>query len=114
MPDELLTVISEPSRRRLLELLMGGERSVNDLASHFSTTRSAISQHLGALAAAGLVEARKEGRFRFYRVAPSGLAALRSSLEVFWSTELQDLAERGAQIGARKSRSTTRSTNVNV
>jgi DNA-binding transcriptional ArsR family regulator len=89
-PD-LLSVLAEPNRRRLLELLRGGEMTVTELASHFTVTRPAISQHLGVLAAAGLVEVRRDGRFRRYRVRPDGMAALRSSLDAFWSTELEQL-----------------------
>lgn len=90
-PD-LLAVLAEPNRRRLLELLRDGERTVTELAAHFSVTRPAISQHLGVLAAAGLVEVRQDGRFRRYRLDPAGLAALRSTLDAFWTTELELLA----------------------
>ena len=89
---DLVSVLAEPNRRRLLELLVGGERSAGDLAAHFGVTRSAISQHLGVLARAGLVDSRKEGRHRFYRLVPEGMAELRSSLDVFWSHELEELA----------------------
>lgn len=85
-------VLGEPNRRRLLELLRGGEMTVTELAAHFTVTRPAISQHLGVLASAGLVEVRRDGRFRRYRVRPEGMAALRSSLDAFWTTELEDLA----------------------
>ena len=90
-PD-LLAVLAEPNRRRLLELLRGGERTVTELAAEFSVTRPAVSQHLGVLAGAGLVEARQHGRFRRYRLVPAGMAALRSTLDAFWTTELEDLA----------------------
>ena len=89
---DLFVVLGEPNRRRLLELLRGGEMTVTELAAHFAVTRPAISQHLGVLAAAGLVEVRRDGRFRRYRVRPDGMAALRSSLDAFWTTELEDLA----------------------
>jgi DNA-binding transcriptional ArsR family regulator len=89
---DLFVVLGEPNRRRLLELLRGGEMTVTELAAQFSVTRPAISQHLGVLASAGLVEVRRDGRFRRYRVRPDGMAALRSSLDAFWTTELEDLA----------------------
>jgi DNA-binding transcriptional ArsR family regulator len=89
-PD-LLAVLAEPNRRRLLELLRGGERTVTDLAAEFSVTRPAISQHLGVLAAAGLVEVRQDGRFRRYRLNPDGMAALRGILDAFWTSELEQL-----------------------
>jgi DNA-binding transcriptional ArsR family regulator len=89
-PD-LLAVLAEPNRRRLLELLREGEQTVTELAAHFSVTRPAISQHLGVLAAAGLVAVRQDGRFRRYRLRPDGMAALRSTLDAFWTTELEQL-----------------------
>ena len=89
---DLFVVLGEPNRRRLLELLRGGEMTVTELAAHFTVTRPAISQHLGVLALAGLVEVRRDGRFRRYRVRPDGIVALRSSLDAFWTTELEDLA----------------------
>lgn len=58
----MLEVAAEPTRRRLLQLLAPGERTVTQLASQFTVTRSAISQHLGMLAEAGLVTARKQGQ----------------------------------------------------
>lgn len=89
---DLLKVLAEPNRRRLLELLLGGEQSVNALVANFDISQSAISQHLAVLAKANLVEVRKEGRFRYYRVSRDGLAELRSTLDLFWSKELEDLA----------------------
>ena len=91
MPD-LVAIISEPNRRRLLELLSNGEQTVNQLAAQFGVTRSAISQHLGVLSNAGLVQARQQGRFRYYRLDPVGMSALRGALEAFWTNELEQLA----------------------
>ena len=86
-----MAVLSEPNRRRLLELLSAGEQTVSELAAQFGVTRSAISQHLGVLSSAGLVQARQEGRFRYYRLDPVGMAALHDALEVFWTHELEQL-----------------------
>jgi uncharacterized protein (TIGR03086 family) len=91
VPD-LVAILSEPNRRRLLELLLAGEQPVSQLAAQFGVTRSAISQHLGVLSNAGLVQARQEGRFRYYRLNPDGMAALRDALDVFWTHELAQLA----------------------
>ena len=87
VPD-LLSAAAEPNRRRLLQLLGSGPRTVNELAGHFAVTRSAVSQHLGVLAEVGLVRNRKEGRQRFYELVPAGMAALRGEMERVWSREL--------------------------
>ncbi|WP_083339937.1 ArsR/SmtB family transcription factor [Arthrobacter crystallopoietes] len=87
-----LEIAAEPSRRRLLHLLAGGEQSVGELTAHFKVSRSAISQHLLALERAGLVTARKEGRSRFYRLDAAGMGRLRELVEQFWTRELDLLA----------------------
>ncbi len=79
--------ISDPTRRRLLDLLAHGERPVNRLASSFSTTRSAVSQHLHVLHAAGLVSVRYAGREHIYRLRPGRLREVYdwvSRYERFW------------------------------
>ena len=94
-PPDLLAVLAEPNRRRLLALLGAGERSAGDLATEFAVTRSAISQHLTVLVEAGLVVARHDGRYRHYRLVPEGMAALRAQIDEFWTTELDLLALAG-------------------
>jgi DNA-binding transcriptional ArsR family regulator len=90
VPD-LVAAVAEPNRRRLLQLLGRGEQTVSELASNFRVSRPAISQHLGVLAGAGLVISRQEGRFRYYRLHPGGMAALRAELDAFWTHELGQL-----------------------
>lgn len=90
MPD-ILSAAAEPTRRRILQLLVSGPRTVNDLAANFTVTRSAISQHLGVLSEAGLVVGRKEGRQRIYSGVPAGMSQLRLELERFWTSELDQL-----------------------
>jgi DNA-binding transcriptional ArsR family regulator len=92
VPD-LVTAVAEPNRRRLLQLLGQGEQTVTGLASNFSVSRSAISQHLGVLAEAGLVTSRREGRFQCYRLEPRGMMALRAELDAFWTRELDQIVE---------------------
>jgi DNA-binding transcriptional ArsR family regulator len=86
-----LSAAAEPTRRRILQLLARGPRGVTDLASEFTVTRSAISQHLLLLADAGLVRAEKVGRTRIYRVVPSGLQRLQAEIDRFWTSELDQL-----------------------
>jgi len=87
----MLEVATEPTRRRLLQLLASGERTVTQLASQFPVTRSAVSQHLAVLAEVGLVTARKQGRERYYRLEERGVQRLRALFESFWSDELDRL-----------------------
>jgi DNA-binding transcriptional ArsR family regulator len=98
VPD-LIAAVAEPSRRRLLQLLGHGERTVTELAAHFTVSRSAISQHLGVLAEVGLVASRREGRFQHYGLKPAGMTALRAELDAFWTRELDQLVRDAIQLG---------------
>jgi len=93
---DAFSAAAEPTRRRILQLLATGPRTVGDVAGEFAVTRSAISQHLLVLADAGLVEAEKIGRQRIYRVLPSGLQKLQAEIDRFWTEEL-DLLVADAQ-----------------
>jgi uncharacterized protein (TIGR03086 family) len=90
--EDPLTALAEPNRRRILHLLGQGEMTVTELSSQFGVTRSAISQHLGVLTRSGLVTARREGRFQYYRVDPTGMQRLHDTIDAFWTTELEELA----------------------
>jgi ArsR family transcriptional regulator, cadmium/lead-responsive transcriptional repressor len=67
--DELWAAIADPSRRRVLDLLVQrGEASASWLAGQVPFTRQAVSKHLVVLEEAGLVGRRKQGREVLYRV----------------------------------------------
>jgi DNA-binding transcriptional ArsR family regulator len=77
---EVFDAIAQPKRREILRLLAGGELSAGEIASHFSVTQPAISQHLKVLRDVGLVSERRDGARRLYMVRPSGLADLHDFL----------------------------------
>ena len=54
-------------------------------------TRQAVSQHLGVLKEAGLVDERRNGTRRLYRARPEGLTEVRAFLEEFWDERLEAL-----------------------
>lgn len=99
---DALEVAAEPNRRRLLHMLVCGERAVGELAAQFTVSRSAVSQHLLLLEQAGLVSARKEGRNRYYRLDAEGMGRLRNLVERFWTSELDLLAADAAALAAKR------------
>lgn len=89
-----IEVLAEPSRRRILDLLRGGERPVGDLVEHMHLTQPAISKHLRVLRDAGLVEVRPDAQRRLYRIRPEPLAELDAWLEPYrelWNKRLDRL-----------------------
>jgi DNA-binding transcriptional ArsR family regulator len=89
--EAAMRALADPNRRRILELVAGAERSAGEIAAEFDVTRSAVSQHLGVLRAAGLVEERREGTRRLYRVRPEGFVPLQAFLDRFWNDRLERL-----------------------
>src|SRR5690242_5578603 len=77
---EMFEAIAEPKRREILRLLSAGELSAGEVASRFTVTQPAISQHLKVLREAGLVSERREGTRRLYSMRPEGLGSLQSFL----------------------------------
>src|SRR3954471_793920 len=79
------------TRRKLLDALRDGERTVTSLVEVLGVSQPAVSQHLKALREAGLVDERAEGRFRFYRLTPEPLAEVLAwvkAYETFWTQRL--------------------------
>ena len=71
---EAFEAIAQPTRREILRLLAGSERSVGEVVSRFKLSQPAISQHLKVLRESGLVNERREGTRRLYSVRAEGIA----------------------------------------
>ena len=82
--DELWSAIGDPSRRRVLDLLVRhGDASASWLSDQVTFSRQAVSKHLAVLERAGLVTHRKQGREVLYRVEAERLdQATRSMAEL--------------------------------
>jgi DNA-binding transcriptional ArsR family regulator len=79
--DELWSAIGDPSRRQVLDLLVGnGAVSASWLAGRVTFTRQAVAKHLAVLERAGLVTRRKEGREVLYQVDADRLDQARRTM----------------------------------
>src|SRR5436305_5152911 len=65
---DAFNAIAEPKRRQILDLVVGAERSVNELAELLRLAQPQVSKHLRVLREVGAVEVRDEGRQRWYRL----------------------------------------------
>lgn len=65
---DAFNAIAEPRRRDLLDLLVGGERSVSELVAALGLAQPQVSKHLRILREVGAVRVRDVGRRRLYRV----------------------------------------------
>ncbi|WP_188197661.1 ArsR/SmtB family transcription factor [Nonomuraea sp. SYSU D8015] len=105
-------VLGDPVRRRILELLAGGEQSSGELTAviqrEFGISQPAVSQHLRVLRDNGFARVRAQGTRRLYSVEPGPLQEVDVWLERFrgfWSQRLDSLATELAR-GKRERRMT--------
>ncbi len=104
-------VLGDPVRRRLLELLAGGERAAGDMSAivqaEFGITQSAVSQHLKVLRENGFATVRVDGARRIYAVDAAPMQAVDAWLEPFrsfWLPRLEALATEVARGKRRRDR----------
>jgi DNA-binding transcriptional ArsR family regulator len=89
------TVLAEPHRRRILDLLRDGEQPVGELVRALGLSQPAVSKHLRVLRDAGVVAVRVDAQRRLYRVDPGPLRELDVWLapyRVLWGERLDALA----------------------
>lgn len=67
----VLEAISDPTRRKILDLLKKGEKSAGELGEHFDISGPSMSHHLSKLKAADLVQTRREGQSIYYSINTS-------------------------------------------
>jgi ArsR family transcriptional regulator, cadmium/lead-responsive transcriptional repressor len=91
--DELWSAIGDPTRRRMLDLLLAtGEGTATSLSEQLPVTRQAVAKHLGVLDRVGLVHVAPAGREMRYRVDDAQLAravAQLSTVGATWDARLR-------------------------
>ena len=92
--EATFSVLAEPNRRRILDLLRERERTVNELVEHLDLSQPAVSKHLKVLREANLVEVRQDAQRRWYRLQAKPLIEIETWLapyRSFWSERLDAL-----------------------
>jgi DNA-binding transcriptional ArsR family regulator len=88
-------VIAEPTRRRILDMLLAGERPVGELVAGLAVSQPGVSRHLRVLRDAGMVSSRTDAQRRLYRINPGPLAEMDAWLTPYrrlWAGRLDQLA----------------------
>ena len=82
--SNVFKALSDPTRRKVLELLREGPKTAGELAEHFNVSKPTMSAHFAVLREANLVDATREGKTIIYRLKLSVLAdALLGFAQVF-------------------------------
>jgi DNA-binding transcriptional ArsR family regulator len=86
MHIDVFQTLADPTRRRIVEVLRGAERAVNDIVDTVSVHQSGVSRHLRILQDAGFVRVRPEGAKRLYSLCPEPFRELET-----WVAAYRDL-----------------------
>src|SRR5262249_37792678 len=84
-------VLGNESRLKIVGILANGESTVTDLATKLDLKEPTVSQHLNMLKAAGLVDVRPDGNFRYYSFNPKALHGM--SKDLFSREQLASLVK---------------------
>jgi DNA-binding transcriptional ArsR family regulator len=91
---DAFNAVAEPRRRQLVDVLAGGERSVNDLVGAVGLAQPQVSKHLRVLREVGVVDVRDRGRQRLYRLNGKALKPIHdwvAQYESMWSERFDRL-----------------------
>lgn len=92
--QDAFRAIADPNRRRMLDAMAEGERTVRELTDLLAVSQPTVSQHIQVLKVAGLLDERRAGRNTFYRMRPEALAEVGDWLDkyrAFWADRLDRL-----------------------
>jgi DNA-binding transcriptional ArsR family regulator len=109
---ETFAALGEPSRFRIVELLRGGPRAVNDIGERLRLAQPQVSKHLRVLKEAGLVQVQPRAQQRLYQLRPEPLRQLAHWVERYrqlWDARfeqmdrlLEELEKKEKSHGRRK------------
>ena len=91
---DAISLLADPTRRRIIELLTERERSAGELAAQFEIARPGVSRHLRQLREGGLVSVTRDGQRQIYRLEPEALMELDrwlAPIRTFWTGRLDAL-----------------------
>ncbi len=91
---DVFQTLADPTRRRIVESLRGGEQAVNDIVERMNIHQSGVSRHLRILSEAGFVRVRPEGPRRLYSLRPEPFRELDAWVHGYrdlWEVRLDQL-----------------------
>ncbi|MFV0408193.1 MAG: ArsR/SmtB family transcription factor [Paracoccus sp. (in: a-proteobacteria)] len=89
--DQIFSALADPTRRRILSMLLEDDMAVSDVAAPFEVSLAAISKHLAVLAGAGLIRQERRGRITWCQIDPEGLRRASVWMQGFGQFEPVDL-----------------------
>jgi DNA-binding transcriptional ArsR family regulator len=104
MHTDTFETLADPTRRRILDALLAGERQVGELVEEAGIHQSGVSRHLRILSEAGFVVMRPDGQRRLYSLKPEPFRELDSWLARYRGLWEARLDRFGAALDKRRKR----------
>ncbi|MBY6159840.1 metalloregulator ArsR/SmtB family transcription factor [Mameliella alba] len=89
--DTVFAALADPTRRRILSMLLEDDMAVTDVAEPFEMSLAAISKHLTVLSSAGLISQEKRGRVKWCKLEPDALREASIWMQAFGQFDQFDL-----------------------
>jgi DNA-binding transcriptional ArsR family regulator len=89
--DTVFSALADPTRRRILTMLLEDDMAVTDVAEPFEMSLAGISKHLGILTRAGLIAQEKRGRVKWCKLEPEAMREVSIWMQSFGQFEALDL-----------------------
>ena len=89
--DTAFSALADPTRRRILEMLLEDDMAVTDVAEPFEMSLAAISKHLTILTRAGIISQEKRGRVKWCKLNPDALRDTSVWMQSFGQFDAVDL-----------------------
>ena len=89
--DTVFAALADPTRRRILTMLLEDDMAVTDVAEPFEMSLAAISKHLGVLSRAGLISQERRGRVIWCKLEPGAMKEASIWMQGFGQFEPVDL-----------------------
>src|SRR5271169_1442906 len=105
--SDAFNAVAEPRRREILNYLALQERPVGDIVATLGLEQPSVSKHLRVLLDVGLVQVRREGRQKLYRLEAAGIRPLHEwtgTFERFWRNQLTRVKERAEELEAKRAK----------
>ena len=96
--DTIFSALADPTRRRILTMLLEDDMAVTDVAEPFEMSLAAISKHLGVLTRTGLISQERRGRVTWCKLEPEAMREASVWMQGFGQFEALDLDAKASHI----------------
>lgn len=87
--SKMMKAIAEPNRLQILDMISTGEKCACNILDHFDFTQPTLSHHMKVLMDAGIVTARKEGKWQYYSLASENVEEFQAIMNQIFKVDVK-------------------------